>query len=133
MFISDNDELLTLTGLQNLTSIGKNAPSPYHARVYISQNPKLCWSATVRDTAPPRPRVTRLPTCCTTLLSASLQSESESSRRRMPRESLPHVTTFDPPPAAAAAAAAAAPPPGSLWVKRPAPALRCRPVRRGLV
>ena len=54
MFISDNDELVTLTGLQNLTSIGKNAPSPYRARVYISQNPKLCWSATVRDTASPR-------------------------------------------------------------------------------
>lgn len=47
VFISNNAGLLTLNGLQNLTSIGKNAPTPYHARVYISQNPQLCWSATV--------------------------------------------------------------------------------------
>ena len=52
VFISNNAGLLTLNGLQNLTSIGKNAPTPYHARVYISQNPQLCWSATVRLTAP---------------------------------------------------------------------------------
>lgn len=44
VYIADNSALKTLNGLQNLTSVGKNSPAPLHGRVYISQNPQLCWS-----------------------------------------------------------------------------------------
>jgi len=44
IYIADNANLKSLNGFQNLTSIGKTSPYPLKGRVYISQNPELCWA-----------------------------------------------------------------------------------------
>eukprot|EP00041_Stephanoeca_diplocostata_P000979 m.18233 g.18233 ORF g.18233 m.18233 type:complete len:367 (+) comp11407_c0_seq1:251-1351(+) len=47
LYIADNSALQDLGGLQNLTSVGKgdgSNPSFVDGRVYISQNPLLCYS-----------------------------------------------------------------------------------------